>query len=227
MKCHALIAAAGSGSRFGAVQPKQYVMLAGRPVIAHVLEAFQNAASVDQVHAVIAPHDGRFAGLFAKTSVLRCGGASRMESVRNALVALRSGQGGDPPDEEDWILVHDAARPNISAALIDHLVTSVGNDAVGGLLALPVADTLKREQSGRVAETVLRTGLWQAQTPQMFRFSILLKALCDCDPGQFTDEASAIESLGLSPMLVTGSPRNFKLTWPDDLLIAEAMMRAS
>lgn len=227
MKCHALIAAAGSGSRFGAIQPKQYVMLAGRPVIAHVLNAFQNAASVNHVHAVIAPQDDHFADLFPTSSALRCGGASRMESVRNALLALRSGQGGDPPDAEDWILVHDAARPNITAALIDHLVSAVANDAVGGLLALPVVDTLKSEQSGRVAATVSRSGLWQAQTPQMFRFSILLKALSDCAPGQFTDEASAIEALGLSPLLVTGSSRNFKLTLPDDLLIAEAMMRAS
>jgi len=226
MKCHALIAAAGSGSRFGAVHPKQYVLLAGRPVIAHVLEAFQKAISVNHVHAVIAPEDEYFVELFPTSSALRCGGATRMESVRNALLALQSAQGGASPDEDDWILVHDAARPNITAAHIDHLVASVGNDAVGGLLALPVTDTLKREQAGRVAATVLRSGLWQAQTPQMFRFSILLKALRGCDPGQFTDEASAIEALGLSPMLITGSPRNFKLTWPDDLLIAEAMMRS-
>jgi 2-C-methyl-D-erythritol 4-phosphate cytidylyltransferase len=154
-----------------------------------------------------------------KVTVIRNGGATRAESVRNGLDAVRDEVGGD-----DWVLVHDAARPGLTTALIGRLITALRDDAVGGLLALQVVDTLKRAGSGRRVETtVSRDALWAAQTPQMFRYALLQRALAHVD--QVTDEAGAVEALGFKPKLVEGSARNFKITLPHDVALAELYLK--
>jgi 2-C-methyl-D-erythritol 4-phosphate cytidylyltransferase len=222
----ALIPAAGVGARLGALIPKQYISLAGQPMLTHVLTTFAAASVISHVFVVVSADDGYIADLMAaaphlqgRVTVLLHGGASRQETVLNGLQAIKEQVG-----EDDWMLVHDAARPGITESLINHLITTVGDDRVGGLLALPVVDTLKRgDQNARVAHTVERTGLWAAQTPQMFRHSLLLRALTLADA--VTDEAGAIESLGLQPRLVEGSPRNFKVTLPHDVALAEMFLK--
>lgn len=216
----ALVPAAGSGSRMGSALPKQYLPLRGEPLLRHALRALAAAEAVERVVLVLSPDDDRFdaamaAGL-AKLEVLRCGGASRAETVRNGLEALAATLAPD-----DWVLVHDAARPCLDPAEVERLIAELRDDAVGGLLALPLADTLKRaDEDGRVAATVPRGGLWRAQTPQMFRHGLLRQALGRAADDGVTDEASAIEALGLAPRLVAGSERNLKVTYPDDLALA-------
>ncbi|AIY42023.1 2-C-methyl-D-erythritol 4-phosphate cytidylyltransferase [Collimonas arenae] len=222
----ALIPAAGVGTRLGATIPKQYMQLAGQPMLAHVLTTFAAASLISHVFVVVSADDGYIADLMAaaphlqgRVTVLFHGGASRQESVLNGLQAIRQ-----QVDEEDWILVHDAARPGLTQSLIQHLITTLGGDLVGGLLALPVVDTLKRgDQNARVAQTVERAALWAAQTPQMFRYSLLTRALILADA--VTDEAGAVELLGLQPRLVEGSPRNFKVTLPHDVALAEMFLK--
>ena len=220
MTCYALIPAAGGGSRMGAERPKQYLPLAGKPLIWHTLQALSAVDRIEQVLVVLAPDDSYWDGYdwnsFAgRLTVLRCGGATRAESVTHGLRTLRARLA-----ESDWVLVHDAARCCLTPALVDKLIDELEADPVGGLLAIPVADTLKRsDEVGRVAETVPRDRLWQAQTPQMFRYAMLLEAL-EQAPG-VTDEASAIEALGLSPKLVAADVTNFKVTWPLDLQLAQ------
>ena len=144
-----------------------------------------------------------------------------MESIRSGLQALH---GTVAPD--DWVLVHDAARPGLDAELIDRLIAETGEHPASGLLALPVVDTVKRNVAGEVA-TVSRDGLWLAQTPQMFRYQLLVRALdAATDPSAITDDASAVEALGLAPKLVEGHPRNLKVTLPADIRIAEMYLAA-
>jgi 2-C-methyl-D-erythritol 4-phosphate cytidylyltransferase len=164
------------------------------------------------------------ATLGPKLCVLRCGGDTRAQSVANGLRAM-AGELGDPSGiGDDWVLVHDAARPCLTVAMVETLIAEVGEDDAGGLLAVPVADTLKRaDENGRVQQTVPRDGLWQAQTPQMFRHRLLLDAL-DFAP-QVTDEASAIETLGLLPRLVAADASNLKVTYPLDLQLAEWILQ--
>lgn len=221
----ALIPAAGNGSRMGVALPKQYLELAGRPMLYHVLDTFGDTPAIAHIFVVVAADDAMIGPLLTdaphlqeQVSLLRVGGATRQESVLNGLLALEGNL-----NESDWILVHDAARPGLSPAMIDRLIAAVGDDAVGGLLAMPIADTLKRGHQGRAAETVDRNGLWAAQTPQMFRFGLLLKAL-RCAPA-VTDEAGAIEAFGHYPILVEGSTRNFKVTLPDDAALATTMLK--
>ena len=217
----ALIPAAGVGSRMATGQPKQYLHLAGKPVLRHVLDTFAASAAITHIYVVVAEDDtaidalmAQVAHLQARVTVLRGGGATRSQTVHNALQALRAAC-----DDDDWLLVHDAARPGLTTALIDSLIATLRADPVGGLLALPVVDTIKRaDDDARSVTTVPREGLWTAQTPQMFRYRLLCDALAQ--PGAFTDEASAVEALGLQPKLVRGSARNFKLTLPDDLALA-------
>ncbi|WP_233863354.1 2-C-methyl-D-erythritol 4-phosphate cytidylyltransferase [Paraburkholderia adhaesiva] len=225
----ALIPCAGTGSRSGSAMPKQYRMVAGRDLLHYTLAAFDACSEFSQTLVVIAPDDGhfdarRFGGL--RFAVRRCGGASRQASVYNGLAALAEFGARD----DDWVLVHDAARPGITPALIRSLVDAVKDDAVGGIMALPVADTLKRVDpegsAPRIARTEARDGLWQAQTPQMFRIGMLRTAIerAQQDGHDLTDEASAIEWLGHSPRLVQGSLRNFKVTYPEDFALAEAIL---
>lgn len=227
---YALIPAAGSGSRMGAEIPKQYQLLAGRPLICHAVETLCTHARVAQVFVVLAQDDARFRqidGLAHKErlSPLYCGGATRSASVLNGLMAM-----ADVVEPDDWVMVHDAARPCLTAHLIDRLINELANDKVGGLLAVPVADTLKRADGhdrNRIAATVPRENLWQAQTPQMFRYRLLLEAMRKAPLAGVTDEASAIERMGLHPRLVMGSPGNLKVTWPDDTRIAEVGLLAN
>lgn len=204
----------------GAECPKQYLPLLGKPLIWHALKTLVSVAAIERVFVVLASDDmfwdkydwTDFAGWL---SVFRCGGATRAESVTNGLHAMR-----DSVAATDWVLVHDAARCCLTVAHVEKLIAEIGSDPVGGLLAVPVADTLKRAQAGqRVAATVAREGLWQAQTPQMFRHCMLLDAL-ERAPA-VTDEASAIEALGLRPKLVAADATNLKVTWPLDLQLAE------
>ena len=211
----ALIPAAGVGERFGAGKPKQYVEIAGKTVLQHTLEIFLHHAEIDGVVVVLSPHDAFFPTLLHdKLTVLRCGGATRAESVRNGLQALLE---QCLADEADVILVHDAARCCLPQAALSRLLHEAGERAEGGILAIPVADTLKRAAStGQIEATVARAGLWQAQTPQLFRAGLLQQALSVSDLSVVTDEASAVEQLGIQPCLVLGDIRNLKLTLPQD-----------
>lgn len=215
----ALLPAAGVGARMGVEHPKQYLDIAGRPMLWHAIQAFERHPAIARIYVAIAPEDGYWETYdwpgCAKLHLLRRGGATRAETVLNSLRAMA---GEVAPD--DWILVHDAARPCVSRALLDRLLAEVSNDRVGGILAQPVADTLKRADAvGRIAQTVPRASMWGAQTPQMFHHALLLKALEHAGT-EVTDEASALEALGLAPKLVESDLSNLKVTYPRDLEVA-------
>ena len=220
----AIVPAAGSGSRFGAEKPKQYLNLLGRPLLHHTLAALCGCPAIERVWVVLSPDDAwwghyDWTDLGAKLETVRCGGATRAASVANGLRAAELVAADD-----DWVLVHDAARPCISQVLLAGLVAELADDPVGGILAVPVADTLKRADADRrVAATEPRDGLWQAQTPQMFRYRLLCDALAASS--DVTDEAGAIEALGLQPKLVQGATTNLKVTYPADLGMAEWILR--
>ena len=220
---HALVPAAGFGSRMGGELPKQYLPLAGQPMIAHALGTLCACAEISTVFVVLAPGDTLFhsydwSRFGDKLQPLFCGGGARADTVLNGLQASEL-------EPDDWVLVHDAARPCLTRAHLDKLIAEVRDDAVGGILAVPVADTLKRDAgNGRILRTESREQLWQAQTPQMFRAGLLAQALQQ--GGSFTDEASAVEALGLQPRLVLSEPANFKVTYPQDMLLAELLLKA-
>lgn len=214
----ALIPAAGVGARMGGAVPKQYLAIAGKTILQHTLEVFLAAPQIQHVYVVVSAEDAYVDEVadnlpdVTRLSILRCGGVSRRDSVSNGLAAMTDLR------SNDWILVHDAARPGLTVALIDKLIFEVANHAVGGLLALPVVDTVKRMQEGKL-ETVARAGLWLAQTPQMFRYQLLREALTLAT--EVTDEASALEAAGYTPILVEGHARNMKLTLPDDIALMQ------
>ena len=215
----ALVPAAGVGERSGAGQPKQYVAIAGRPMLAHTLAALAAVPRLAQTLVVLSPADDRFETALPGCAawVARVGGASRAESVLGGLAELRCRGAMD----DDWVLVHDAARCLLQPAWVDALIDACQHDAVGGLLAQPVADTLKAgDADGRVTATVDRRDKWAAQTPQMFRLGLIERALTAMGAAA-TDEASAVEALGLAPRLVRASMANFKVTWPEDFALAE------
>ena len=219
MKYTVLIPAAGSGSRFGGERPKQYALLAGKPVLQHTLDALAANARIGRIAVVLSPHDRDFDALIrpgAQTVAYRVGGASRAETVANGLNALLA----DGLDENEVLLVHDAARCCLPQSALNRLLDAAGHPD-GAILAVPVADTLKRaDNGGAVAATVCRDGLWQAQTPQLFQAALLRRALAAADLSQVTDEASAVEMLGRRPLLVEGDSRNLKLTRPADAALA-------
>jgi 2-C-methyl-D-erythritol 4-phosphate cytidylyltransferase/2-C-methyl-D-erythritol 2,4-cyclodiphosphate synthase len=220
--CFALIPCAGTGQRAGAAGPKQYAPVAGRPLVAHTLDALAGVPRLRGTLVVLAPDDSVFDTLVPARPGLwtaRCGGDTRAATVRAGLEALRAQGAGD----DDWVLVHDAARCLLQPAWVDRLIDACLDDPVGGLLALPLTDTLKQADGGHVAATVDRTGKWSAQTPQMFRLGRLAQAL-DAAGACVTDEASAIEALGLRPRLVEGHPDNLKVTWPADFARAERLL---
>ena len=223
---YALVPCAGHGSRSGAALPKQYVELAGAPLVAHTLAALDAVTRLRATLVVLAPDDDRFETLLPQHSgprrwTVRCGGATRAATVSAGLDELR--RRGAAPD--DWVLVHDAARCLLRPAWVDRLIDACLDDPVGGLLALPVADTLK--QSGdvapRVAATVDRQGKWLAQTPQMFRLAMLADALQRAGAA-VTDESSALEACGMAPRLVRGALENLKVTWPEDFDLAARLL---
>lgn len=226
MRHFALIPAAGSGSRMGADCPKQYLPVAGAPVLAHTLRVLASHPAITQVLLVVAPDDVWWEEMVAgmphlgNVQVACCGGQTRAASVANGLEVLATVAGPD-----DWVLVHDAARPCLTHAMMDRLLTALADDAVGGLLAIPVADTLKRADGDqRVVTTVPRVDLWRAQTPQMFRHALLTRALRAAGVEHPTDEAAAVEALGLAPRLVPGDERNIKVTFPADLALAASYL---
>jgi 2-C-methyl-D-erythritol 4-phosphate cytidylyltransferase len=219
----ALIPAAGVGARMAADGPKQYLPLGGKPMLRHALDAFLSSEMISHTFVVVSAADGQIDAVAPAhgVTVLRCGGATRMESIRNGLQAMAASV-----REGDWVLVHDAARPGLDRALIEKLIAEVGVHPVGGLLALPVVDTVKRAAAGAVT-TISRDGLWLAQTPQMFRYRLLRDALAAAtDAAAITDDASAVEAMGYAPMLVEGHPRNLKVTLPLDIRIAEMYLAA-
>jgi 2-C-methyl-D-erythritol 4-phosphate cytidylyltransferase len=223
----AIVPAAGQGSRFGSDVPKQYAPLLGQPVLSWTLQALLAEESLAGVVVALAGGDDHWSSLRESSDprVRTCAGGVRRElSVANALLAL-DGAAAD----SDWVLVHDAARPCLRHDDLNALFDTLRDDAVGGLLALPVGDTLKRsDEAGRACATVERDGLWRALTPQMFRYGILRRSLALCiERGRtVTDEASAIEALGLRPRLVRGHSDNLKITNPEDAALAEAILRA-
>jgi 2-C-methyl-D-erythritol 4-phosphate cytidylyltransferase/2-C-methyl-D-erythritol 4-phosphate cytidylyltransferase/2-C-methyl-D-erythritol 2,4-cyclodiphosphate synthase len=225
-RLHALIPCAGTGSRAGTVQPKQYQQVAGQPMVMYTLQALAQVPQLSSGWVILSPEDGHVwaeQGWPSHFQRVACGGASRAESVFNGLQAMLAA-GLDP---QDWVLVHDAARCLVSPDSVSRLIETCRDDEVGGLLALPLPDTLKTEEGGRVAATVPREHKWLAQTPQMFRLQMLHDALADVAGSGFsgiTDEASAIERLGLKPRLVEGSAQNFKVTYPADFALAEAIL---
>ncbi|HSC80594.1 MAG TPA: 2-C-methyl-D-erythritol 4-phosphate cytidylyltransferase [Chitinolyticbacter sp.] len=226
MSCVALLPAAGSGSRMGSDTPKQYLDLLGKPLIWHTLTALSRVEELARIVVVISPDDEWWDGYdwsaFPTLQVLRVGGASRAESVLNGLQALSTQIPAD-----SWVLVHDAARPCLAPQLVRQLIATLLGDAVGGILAVPVADTLKFATPDQtIAHTHPRGGLWQAQTPQMFRLADLAGALETGLGPDITDEASAMEKLGLAPRLVHGSPWNLKVTYPQDLALAALILQA-
>ncbi|MGC8806195.1 MAG: 2-C-methyl-D-erythritol 4-phosphate cytidylyltransferase [Thiomonas sp.] len=225
-RCHALIPCAGSGSRLPGEVPKQYRTLLGDCVVQHTVRAFLRTPRIASVAVVVQAGDTQAAACLQadpRLSLLPLGGASRAHSVLGGLDGLL--QAGALPT--DWALVHDAARCCITPELIDRLIDACAADAVGGLLALPLPDTLKTaDTAGRVARTEPREGRWLAQTPQMFRIGPLREALqaaiaVHAPP---TDEAGAMEQRGLQPLLVPGAAFNFKITYPQDLELAQAVL---
>jgi len=220
-----LIPAAGSGSRMGGTLPKQYHALAGKPLLGHAVERLCAHRSIEQVFVVLAPGDAHFAGCDwracgDRVKPLYCGGHTRAASVFNGLLAIR-----DLVHAADWMLVHDAARPCLPAGALGRLIGEIRSEETGGLLALPVVDTLKRaDRDGYVVGTEPREQIWQAQTPQMFRYRILVEALRLADLADATDEARAVEKIGCKAKLVMGDSRNLKVTYPEDLDLAALIL---
>ena len=227
-KILALVPAAGTGTRFGDSLPKQYLDIDGHPLIFHTLKALSRVSRIDTIIVVLSPDDNHWQNYPAdwllvggKLSTAMVGGNSRGETIANGLNAISVSLN---IDANDWIMVHDAARPCIRTELIEQFIDELENDRVGGLLALPLADTIKRDDGNlRVEKTLPRERLWRAQTPQMFRFALLKDALARCP--QATDEAQAIEVLGHQPKLVMGDSANLKVTYAHDMKLARMLLR--
>jgi 2-C-methyl-D-erythritol 4-phosphate cytidylyltransferase len=201
--------------------PKQYLMLGDRTMLEHSIAAMLSDARIDAVFVVVAPSDTRWLELRLddeRVEFLPVGGASRAESVRNGLIAIAA-----RTDDDDRVLVHDAARPCLTEAQLGRLIDEVGVDGSGGLLAIPLADTLKRGEDGRVGMTLDRASMWCAQTPQLFRVGSLRAALSGALDA-VTDESSAVERAGHAPRLVMGGASNLKVTTPEDLVLARAIL---
>ncbi len=235
-KLYALVPCAGIGARAGTAGPKQYASLAGQPMVARTLDALSQVTRLTASLVLLAPQDTRFELLLPafggpREWTARCGGQTRAQTVAHGLDELLRRGAAD----QDWVLVHDAARCLLQPAWVDRLIDACLDDAVGGLLAVPLADTIKREVSEqashqtpqRAQTTVDRRGMWAAQTPQMFRIGLLRQALqaAQATGIQVTDESSAVEALGLTPRLVLGDPANFKLTFATDFQMAEQLLR--
>lgn len=220
-----LIPAAGVGLRMGRdAGPKQYLPLGRKSMLEHSIDAMLMDARIERVFVVVARSDQRWQAIpvdAGRVEFMPVGGASRAESVRNGLLAVAGRY-----DDDDRVLVHDAARPCLSAALLAKLIDEAGLEDGGGLLAVPLADTLKRGEDGRVGVTLDRSSLWCAQTPQLFRVGSLRAALSGPALAEITDESSAMERAGHAPRLVTGGSANLKVTAPEDLVLAGAVLQS-
>jgi 2-C-methyl-D-erythritol 4-phosphate cytidylyltransferase len=224
-RVHVLIPAAGTGTRYGGDMLKQYLPVCGKPVLAHSIRVFRYHPMISSITVILAADDQLFesaVGLLATTVHTVTGGATRARSVRNGLQYL-----ADNNFAADWVLVHDAARPCLSASRLEKFLEQGLASESGAILAVPVGDTLKRAgEANEIVATVDREGLWAAQTPQLFRVGALAQAIdaahqAGCD---LTDEASAMEFVGVRPLLVMGSSANIKITHSSDLAIAEALL---
>lgn len=223
-KFHVIIPAAGLGSRMGLEKPKQYLSMHNQTLIERVIRVFDNISLVNSIHIALHPNDEIWKELnlsfSSKVSIHYCGGESRAETVLNTLQTIK-----DHADNSDWVLVHDAARPGIEEKDVERLIHALKDDLVGGLMAYPLADTIKKsDEENRVVESPSREHLWQAQTPQMYRYKMLKDALEKFD-GTPTDESQAIERLGEKPKLIKGNFKNFKVTYPEDLNILEQLIK--
>ncbi|MCG8412867.1 MAG: 2-C-methyl-D-erythritol 4-phosphate cytidylyltransferase [Pseudomonadales bacterium] len=224
MTLWAILPAAGIGQRMGSAIPKQYLPLAGQPVIQHTLDKLTAVPGLSRIVVAIHPEDNHFRQLDIDSDYVEptVGGDSRQQSVMNALNVIAQRAKND-----DWVLVHDAVRPCVQLSDIDKLLGAIADHAIGGLLAAPQDNTLKRaDETLHVAETVDRSEYWQALTPQIFRFGLLFKAIQKtCKEGiTTTDEASAIEVMGYKPLLVSGDRNNIKITRESDLSLAESIL---
>ncbi len=228
-KIVALVPAAGTGTRLGDALPKQYQDVNGHPMIFHALDALSHVSRISTIGVVLSPVDRHWQSLMAdadagrllggRVVTWRVGGQTRAASVLNGLRELSC-----EISAGDWVMVHDAARPCLRTELVEQFIDELEEDSVGGLLALPLADTLKRDDGYlRVERTLEREGVWRAQTPQMFRYGTLVAAL-EAMPGA-TDEAQAIEALGHRPRLVMGDSANLKVTYAPDLKLARMLLR--
>lgn len=225
-KIIALIPAAGTGTRFGDSLPKQYLDINGQPLIVHTLQALARVSRIAKIIVVLSPEDQHWRGLVASDSstwaklsarveTINVGGKSRRDSVLNGLNAIEK--------TDAWIMVHDAARPCIRSELVEQFIDELEHDSIGGLLALPLSDTIKLDDGNlRVAKTLPRENIWRAQTPQMFKFDLLKKALTAS--ANATDEAEAIEAIGHQPKLVMGDSANLKVTYATDLKLAKMLL---
>ncbi|MGE5161488.1 MAG: 2-C-methyl-D-erythritol 4-phosphate cytidylyltransferase [Betaproteobacteria bacterium] len=220
-----LVPAAGTGARMGGDGgPKQYLALGGKSMLEHAIEAMLSDARISRVFVIVAPADTRWQSLrvdAGRVEFLPVGGASRAETVRNGLDAIAG-----RVEDSDRVLVHDAARPCLAAAQLAALIDGAGGEDSGGLLAVPLTDTLKRGEDGRAVATLDRSSLWCAQTPQLFRVGSLRAALSSGPLACITDEASAMERAGHVPRLVAGVSSNLKVTTPEDVVLASAVLRA-
>ncbi|NNE37599.1 MAG: 2-C-methyl-D-erythritol 4-phosphate cytidylyltransferase [Gammaproteobacteria bacterium] len=220
-RCWAIIPAAGIGSRIGSDVPKQYLKINGKAILEYAIEIFLRHHLIDGVVIVLAENDKAWKDLQINDTenlMTTIGGVERFHSVLNGLLVLE-----DKLNQDDWVLVHDAARPCLETSDLDNLINTISTHPTGGILAMSVRDTMKRSDAdNHICETVDRDGLWHALTPQMFRYKKLRQAIESAIEKNIaiTDEAQAIEHSGERPMLVEGSARNIKITRPEDLALA-------
>ena len=223
---HLIIPAAGESSRMGSTTPKQFSNFHGKTILEYVESIFSKLATIKTITIALNKKQKYIESLNCqfsnKTTLIDCGGSNRSETVLNALSII-----GEDIQKKDWIMVHDAARVGITESLVNNFIREIVDDKVGGILAIPALDTVKRvDKKQQIIRTEKRDEIWLAQTPQMFRFDLLNKALTSFK-GNPTDESEAIEAFGLSPKIVKGSLVNFKITYPDDLMRVEKLIKGS
>ena len=223
---HLIIPAAGESSRMGSTTPKQFSNFHGKTILEYVESIFSKLATIKTITIALNKKQKYIESLNCqfsnKTTLIDCGGSNRSETVLNALSII-----GEDIQKKDWIMVHDAARVGITESLVNNFIREIVDDKVGGILAIPALDTVKRvDKKQQIIRTEKRDEIWLAQTPQMFRFDLLNKALTSFK-GNPTDESEAIEAFGLSPKLVKGNLVNFKITYPDDLMRVEKLIQGS
>ena len=223
---HLIIPAAGESSRMGSTTPKQFSNFHGKTILEYVESIFSKLAAIKTITIALNKKQKYIKSLNCqfsnKTTLIDCGGSNRSETVLNALSLI-----GEGIQKKDWIMVHDAARVGITESLVNNFIQEIVDDKVGGILAIPALDTVKRvDKKQQIIRTEKRDEIWLAQTPQMFRFDLLNKALTSFK-GNPTDESEAIEAFGLSPKIVKGNLVNFKITYPDDLMRIEKLIQGS
>ena len=223
---HLIIPAAGESSRMGSTTPKQFSNFHGKTILEYVESIFSKLATIKTITIALNKKQKYIESLNCqfsnKTTLIDCGGSNRSETVLNVLSII-----GEDIQKKDWIMVHDAARVGITESLVNNFIREIVDDKVGGILAIPALDTVKRvDKKQQIIRTEKRDEIWLAQTPQMFRFDLLNKALTSFK-GNPTDESEAIEALGLSPKVVKGNLVNFKITYPEDLMRVEKLIKGS